>query len=286
MAMLGGLLSGAASQAANARPVITGTVAPTVKASHRWVFQPRASDPEGNSLTFAASGLPDWAHFNASTGRVSGTPTSEHVGRSYSIRITVSDGERTRTLPRFRITVVARTAPTIGGMPTTSVEVGHPYSFSPTARDPQGRPLTFSIRNKPVWANFDAATGRLHGTPTAVHEGKYRYIKITADNGRDSNWLPTFTLTVLPGPPSSATVSWSPPNTNVDGSPLLNLAGYRIVYGRSASDLSETVTIPTPEITSATIEALTPGTWHFAVVAYTSSDVESDLSQIAQKSVD
>jgi hypothetical protein len=33
------------------------------------------------------------------------------------------------------------------------------------------------------------------------------------------------------------------------------------------------------------IENLTVGTWYFAVKAYTSTNVESDLSNIAQKTV-
>jgi len=69
----------------------------------------------------------------------------------------------------------------------------------------------------------------------------------------------------------------------VDGTPLTNLAGYRVVYGQSSSDLSNSLEIPGPRITSAVIEALTPGTWYFAVKAYTTAGIESDLSNVVFK---
>ena len=39
------------------------------------------------------------------------------------------------------------TAPTISGSPTTSMNVGEAYSFTPTASDPDNDTLTFSINN-------------------------------------------------------------------------------------------------------------------------------------------
>jgi hypothetical protein len=83
----------------------------------------------------------------------------------------------------------------------------------------------------------------------------------------------------------SATLRWTAPTTNVDGSPITDLAGYRIVYGQSAGALSQSLTIASATITSASIENLSTGTWYFAVKAYTSANVESDLSNVAQKTI-
>ena len=57
------------------------------------------------------------------------------------------------------------TLPTISGAPPTQVLNGSKYSFAPSASDPGGDALAFSIVNKPAWANFEATTGRLHGRP-------------------------------------------------------------------------------------------------------------------------
>jgi hypothetical protein len=45
--------------------------------------------------------------------------------------------------------------PTLTGSPEDLVFVGREFSFAPTAADPDGDPLTFTISNKPVWADFD-----------------------------------------------------------------------------------------------------------------------------------
>jgi hypothetical protein len=71
----------------------------------------------------------------------------------------------------------------------------------------------------------------------------------------------------------------------VDGTPVTNLAGYRVKYGQQASNLSETVSVPSPGITSVVIENLSTGTWYFAVSAYTTANIESDLSNLAQKTL-
>jgi hypothetical protein len=56
-------------------------------------------------------------------------------------------------------------------------------------------------------------------------------------------------------------------------------------HGNSLSSLTKTLTIGGANSTSARIEGLTRGTWYFAVVAYTTSGVESALSAAAAKSI-
>ncbi len=38
-----------------------------------------------------------------------------------------------------------------------------------------------------------------------------------------------------------ATLSWDPPTTNADGTPLTDLAGYRIYYGTSSGSYSQNI---------------------------------------------
>src|SRR5215475_12126242 len=49
------------------------------------------------------------------------------------------------------------TNPTISGTPPGSVLQNTAYSFQPSASDPNGDKLTFSISGKPAWASFDTA---------------------------------------------------------------------------------------------------------------------------------
>lgn len=84
---------------------------------------------------------------------------------------------------------------------------------------------------------------------------------------------------------SKATLSWTPPSQNVDGSALTDLAGTKIYYGTSATVLSSAQTVSGAGITTAVLSPLTPGTWYFALRSYTVSGVESDLSVPVSKVV-
>jgi len=94
----------------------------------------------------------------------------------------------------------------------------------------------------------------------------------------------TYTLTCTWGN-GTATINWTRPTTNTDGSTLTNLAGYRVRYGTSASALSNVKEITSPSTTSTAISALQTGTWYFSVRAFNTNDVESDDSNIAQKTI-
>jgi hypothetical protein len=92
-----GLFSGAVAQGANQPPSISGTPATWVYVGSLYSFRPTASDPEGKAVSFSVVNKPGWASFNTSTGRLSGTPST--VGLWSSIRIRVTDGVSTRSLP-------------------------------------------------------------------------------------------------------------------------------------------------------------------------------------------
>jgi hypothetical protein len=274
--------------AANRAPTISGTPATSVTAGSQYTFQPTASDPEGATLTYSVQNKPAWASFSTTTGRLSGTPTSTQTGAYNGIVIGVSDGTNLVTLPSFNITVNAATGtnrpPVISGSPLLSVNVGTAYSFTPTASDPDGNTLTFSITNKPAWASFNTSTGALTGTPTGavVTTG----VVITVSDGTASASLAAFTLTVVAPPATgTATLTWVPPATNSDGSLLTNLAGYRVQYGKSQTSLDQTKEVPGATSLTTTIDGLSSGTWYFAVRAYSSAGSVSDVSNVGQKTI-
>ena len=285
---LAGFIHSAPSAAANQPPSISGSPPTTATVGVAYSFQPKASDPEGKTLKFSISNKPGWTSFSTSTGRLSGTPSSSVVNKTFSnIVIRVSDGTSTKSLPSFAITVKSATngAPTISGTPSTSATVNAAYSFQPSASDPNGQALTFSIANKPSWASFSTSTGRLSGTPSSASVGSYAGIVISVSDGSNKKSLPGFTLTVRQAQLGSAALSWTAPKQNVDGTQLTNLKGYRIHYGMSSNSLNQTVEIPSPGITTALIEGLSAGTWYFALKAYNSSNLESSLSNVASKTI-
>jgi hypothetical protein len=144
--------------------------------------------------------------------------------------------------------------------------------------------LTFSIQNRPAWATFSPTTGRLTGTPTTRQVGTYSNIVISVSDGKVTRSLSAFSIVVTASASSgSATLSWTAPTRNADGSPLTNLAGFRVYYGTTAGSYTQSVQLPSPTMTSVVIEDLTPARWYFAVKAYNSAGVRSTFSPSVSK---
>jgi hypothetical protein len=270
----------------NQPPSISGTPSATANVGSPYVFAPAASDPEGKPLSFSIANKPPWATFSTSTGQLSGTPAAADEGEHADIAIQVSDGRLTATLGPFYVVVSsANRAPSIGGTPPTAAREGLAYAFRPTAADADGDPLTFTIANRPAWATFDPQTGRVAGTPGPGSVGTYPDITIRVSDGKLASALPAFSIAVQQASLGSATLSWVAPTLREDGSPLTNLAGYRIRYGSSPGSYPNLLQIANPGITSCVIENLPAGTYYFVTTAYDSDGRESEYSGVVAKTI-
>jgi hypothetical protein len=175
-------------------------------------------------------------------------------------------------------------APTISGAPTAQVMVGVAYAFQPSAGDADGNTLTFSISGKPSWATFSTTTGLLTGTPGAGDVGTASNIVISVSDGTVQTALAAFGVTVVAVATGSVTLSWTPPTQNTDGSPLTNLAGYKIYWGTNQNNLSNSVTVNIG-LATYVVTSLTPATWYFQTTALNSQGAESIRSNIASKAL-
>jgi hypothetical protein len=271
----------------NRAPTISGTPPTTVQAGQSYAFTPSAADADNDTLTFSVSNKPAWASFNSGTGRLRGTPAENDAGTYTNIRISVSDAESTAELAPFSIEVqgTPNRAPTISGTPPTTVQAGQSYAFTPSAADADNDTLTFSVSNKPAWASFDSRTGQLSGTPGDADAGTFWDVVISVSDGKAEASLAAFSIDVTQIGSGAVTLSWTPPTTNTDGTPLLGLNGYIISYGQASGQYTDRLTISNPGITSAVIENLAPATWYFAVRATTDKGSESDDSNEAVKTI-
>jgi predicted phage tail protein len=104
-------------------------------------------------------------------------------------------------------------------------------------------------------------------------------------DGQASTSLPAFSISVLQSATGRATVQWTAPTTNTDGSALTDLVGYRLAYGHTSDDLDQSVSVNDASTTNYTIENLTSGQWFFAVYAVNSLGFESDISNVASKTI-
>ena len=115
--------------------------------------------------------------------------------------------------------------------------------------------------------------------------GRYDSIGITVSDGQATAELPDFAIDVTSVALGSVTLSWIPPSENTDGSPLTDLAGYRIYYGVDPQNFSDVIEITNASLTSYVVDNLTPNTWYFAASALNSSGVESTLSSPAARDI-
>jgi hypothetical protein len=78
------------------------------------------------------------------------------------------------------------------------------------------------------------------------------------------------------GNPNGIYLTWKAPSTSMDGSPLTDLAGYRLYHGRGSGVYTEVLDVGW--FTSCSIDGLPSGTWYFAVTAYDFMKNESEYS--------
>jgi hypothetical protein len=267
----------------NTAPVIGGVSAGSVMATSNYVFQPTATDEDGDTLSFSIVNKPAWASFNTGSGALSGIPSVGDVGSYNNIVISVSDGTDSDSLAAFGIQVeavpVVNSAPQISGVPATAVSANSGYLFQPTATDANGDTLSFSIANQPVWAAFNTATGELLGTPLNADAGSYNNIVITVTDGIDSASLGPFSVTVN-ATTGSFTLSWTAPVARADGSPLSlsEIDGYRIQYGSNSGNYSSVVDITDGTATSATISNVPAGSYFVVMSTYDTGGLEGNQS--------
>jgi hypothetical protein len=75
-------------------------------------------------------------------------------------------------------------------------------------------------------------------------------------------------------------LSWEAPSTNADGTPLTDLAGYKLYYGQSSGNYEFALDIG--DLTTETLSGLEAGqTYYFVVTAYDTSGNESTFSNEA-----
>ena len=117
--------------------------------------------------------------------------------------------------------------------------------------------------------------------------------------GQSSGQTSTGTSSVISGV-SSATLTWDAPNQDLSGA-CINVASYQINYGTSATNLSQTATVPAGSMSctnTGTTNACGPiqsctypianlpaGTWYFTVQVTDTSGQHSGDSSVASDSV-
>jgi hypothetical protein len=165
--------------------------------------------------------------------------------------------------------------------------VGQYWSYQPSISNPDGASMTVTASNLPDWITLNQSTGQLSGTPGDGDVRTWTNIQLTVSIGQEATLLPAFSVIVVAqgAATGSATVTWSAPTQRVDGSPIGELAGYRVLYGKSSRNYEHSVELNTAGINRYVLEGLGSGTWYFAVQAITSDGLTSAPSREVSKTI-
>jgi hypothetical protein len=171
----------------------------------------------------------------------------------------------------------------ISGTPPSEAMVGQQYSFRPQASGGSGG-LQFSAQNLPGWMSLQTSTGHLSGTPGSADVATFGNIRITVTDGLSSRTLGPFEISVMAQNAGirSVTLSWQAPTERADGTPLIGLAGFRILYGTTSGNLDRTIQLDNPGLSRYVVENLVQGTWYFAMTAYDQAGLQSSPSPAVQ----
>jgi hypothetical protein len=80
-------------------------------------------------------------------------------------------------------------------------------------------------------------------------------------------------------------VSWTAPVQNTDGTTLTDVNGYVISYGTSPTNLTRSIVVSDPGLTTGTVTGLSAGTYYFSVVTRNTTGAASTGSTVVSKTV-
>lgn len=183
-------------------------------------------DPDGDTLTFGATGLPPGLNIDTATGLITGTiDNSASLTSPFTVVITASDGTGNVT-DTFEWTV-SNPAPQVASpTPDQSDLDNAPVSLNAGAAfvDPDGDALSFTATGLPAGLSIDPASGLISGTidNSASQFAPYTVI-VTANDGEGGTTSDSFQWIITnPAPTAIDDVAVTTEDTLVSGNVLNN----------------------------------------------------------------
>ena len=195
-------------------PIVTGSTGNTVTVTNPGSqsgtvgtaasLQIHATDSQlGQTLTYAATGLPAGLSVNSGSGLISGTPTTSG---SSSVTVTVTDTTGAHGSATFSWSVTSSTGNTVTvtNPGTQTGTVGTAASLQIHGSDSQsGQTLTYTASGLPAGLSIGSG-GLVSGTPTTAGTSS---VTVTATDTTGAHGSATFTWTVTPRTGNTVTVT-------------------------------------------------------------------------------
>jgi Domain of unknown function (DUF4347)/Putative Ig domain/Bacterial Ig domain len=184
------------------------------------------ADPNGDGITYVATGLPAGLTIDANTGVISGTidhSASQVAGGVYSITVVANDGKEGSVSQTFTYTVTNPAPIVVTPIAAQSVNDGAVFSLNVASNFIDGAndtdKLTYSATGLPAGLSIDPVTGAISGTlpKNASTAGSYS-VTVTANDGQGGTVNNIFTITSLNQAPNVVAATTN--QTGLDGAPV------------------------------------------------------------------
>jgi hypothetical protein len=225
---------------ANAAPTMTQPANQTTAEGTAVSLALVASDPNGNPLTFSATGLPAGLTINTTSGVISGTPSYTTAG-AFSVTATVSDGSLSASRTFSWVVTNTNRQPSLTQPANQTNPEGTAVTLSLSGSDPDSDPLSFTATGLPAGVTINIATGVISGTLTSTSAGNH-----------------SVTATVTDGSLSqSRTFSWTV--SNVNGAPVFTQPANQTSAEGSDASITLAATDPDGDVLTFTATGLPAG---------------------------
>ncbi len=180
----------------NRVPNITSVADADAVVGQAYVYTLMASDPDGETLTYAVRSAPAGFNIDPSTGVVSWIPSTGDVGTVTAI-LTATDPQGGMAVQSLAIDVrSANREPSIRSNPILTVPQGGLYRYDVLAQDPDREPLFYELVTGPTGMAIDAL-GRTRwqtqlDTPQAAHP-----VSLRVRDGLGATATHSYTLAVV-----------------------------------------------------------------------------------------
>jgi len=180
-------------------PMFTSTPGTDSTPDRLYLYQPLASDPDGDLLSYSLLQAPAGMTIDIFNGRINWRANSSQLGPNL-VALKVEDGNGNFATQFFTIEVsesAINLPPAIISVPSLLASEGSLYSYQVSATDPNGDPLDYALADGPAGMTIHPVSGLLNYTPAVGQAGSVP-VRLQVLDSSNALGEQAFTLEIRP----------------------------------------------------------------------------------------